>query len=105
MYDLIIVGAGPTGMFAGVELMNKGKKVAIIDAGVDLNQKNCYIETEGKCKFCKPTCNILGGYGGAQFFEGTKLSVYPAGSGFVNFCGSIEKTKDIYSYVDEILEK
>ncbi|MBR6504626.1 MAG: NAD(P)/FAD-dependent oxidoreductase [Clostridia bacterium] len=105
MYDLIIVGAGPTGIFAGVELMNKGKKIAIIDAGVDLSQKICYIETEGKCKFCKPTCNILGGYGGAQFFEGTKLSVYPAGSGFVNFCGSIEKTKDIYNYVDEILEK
>lgn len=105
MYDVLIIGAGPTGMFAALELMKSGKKIAIVDAGLDLEKKECKIETEGVCKYCKPTCHILGGYGGAQFFEGTKLSIYPAGSGLVDFCGGVEKTKEMYNYVDELLEK
>lgn len=105
MYDVVIIGAGPTGMFAALELMKNKKKIAMIDAGVDLENKECKIETDGVCKYCRPTCHILGGYGGAQFFEGTKLSIYPAGSGFVNFCGGVEKTKEMYNYVDALLEK
>ena len=105
MFDVAIVGAGPTGMFAALELIKTGKKVVIIEAGVDLDKKECKVETCGLCKYCKPTCHILGGFGGAQFFEGTKLSIYPAGSGFVDFCGGVENTKKIYEYVDEILEK
>lgn len=105
MYDVLIIGTGPTGMFAALELMKSGKKIAMVDAGLDLEKKECKIETEGVCKYCKPTCHILGGYGGAQFFEGTKLSIYPAGSGLVDFCGGVEKTKEMYNYVDELLEK
>ena len=105
MYDVLIIGAGPTGMFAALELMKSGKKIAMVDAGLDLEKKECKIETEGVCKYCKPTCHILGGYGGAQFFEGTKLSIYPAGSGLVDFCVGVEKTKEMYNYVDELLEK
>lgn len=105
MFDVAIVGAGPTGMFAALELIKTGKKVVIIEAGVDLDKKECKVETCGLCKYCRPTCHILGGFGGAQFFEGTKLSIYPAGSGFVDFCGGVENTKKIYEYVDEILEK
>ena len=105
MFDVAIVGAGPTGMFAALELIKTGKKVVIIEAGVDLDKKECKVETCGLCKYCRPTCHILGGFGGAQFFEGTKLSIYPAGSGFVDFCGGVENTKKIYEYVDKILEK
>lgn len=43
MYDVVIVGAGPTGMFAALELMKSGKKVAIVEAGVDLENKECKI--------------------------------------------------------------
>ena len=105
MFDVAIVGAGPTGMFAALELIKTGKKVVIIEAGVDLDKKECKVETCGLCKYCRPTCHILGGFGGAQFFEGTKLSIYPAGSGFVDFCDGVENTKKMYEYVDEILEK
>ena len=72
MYDVLIIGAGPTGMFAALELMKSGKKIAMVDAGLDFEKIECKIETEGVCKYCKPTCHILGGYGGAQFFERTK---------------------------------
>jgi uncharacterized FAD-dependent dehydrogenase len=103
--DVLIIGAGPCGLFSALELASK-KKVIIVDAGKSLEDKKCHLEgSEKKCKYCRPVCNILGGFGGAQFFEGTKLSRYPAGTGLVNFCQSLEELENLYDYVDNILDK
>ncbi len=102
-YDIAIIGAGPCGIFAGIELMKK-KKIAIFDVGRPIKHKRCSIETIGKCVNCKPVCNILGGFGGAQFFEGTKLSLFPAGTGLLNFTNE-KQLKELYNYVEKILEK
>ncbi|MBF0382329.1 MAG: FAD-dependent oxidoreductase, partial [Magnetococcales bacterium] len=85
--DVLIVGAGPAGLFTALQLAGK-QKIAIIDAGLPLAEKSCPVEDTGKCIYCKPVCHILGGFGGAQFFEGTKLSRFPAGTGLLNFCNN-----------------
>lgn len=103
-YDIVIVGAGPAGLFAAQQL-SREKKVLLIDAGVDLSEKECKVETIGQCRYCKPTCHIIGGFGGAQFFEGTKLSIYPAGSGLLNFLDEGTDINDLYDLVDQILER
>jgi uncharacterized FAD-dependent dehydrogenase len=47
----------------------------------------------------------LGGFGGAQFFEGTKLSRYPAGTGLLDFCQDLNELEGLYDYTDAVLEK
>ncbi len=101
-FDIAIIGAGPAGLFAAREMADK-KSILLIDAGADLSNKKCMVEEKGRCMYCKPTCHIIGGFGGAQFFEGTKLSIYPAGSGLLNFLKDTS-VDAIYKDVDKVLE-
>ena len=76
MYDVIIVGAGPAGLFAAYELIsnNKKLKVAILDRGNDVKNRVCPMNKFGvPCKNCNP-CAILSGYGGAGTFSDGKLN-------------------------------
>ncbi len=103
-FDVAIVGAGPAGIFSAFELGGK-RSVLLIDAGKNLEQKYCFIEDKQTCRFCRPTCSIISGFGGSQFFEGTKLSCYPAGTGLLSFVDSEEMLKKLYDEVDGILEE
>ncbi|MBR7042333.1 MAG: FAD-dependent oxidoreductase, partial [Bacilli bacterium] len=76
MYDVIIVGAGPAGLFAAYELITKNKnlKVAILDRGNAVKTRVCPMNKLGiPCQNCNP-CNILSGYGGAGTFSDGKLN-------------------------------
>ena len=76
MYDVIIVGAGPAGLFAAYELISKKKnlKVAILDRGNSVKTRVCPMNKMGvPCQNCNP-CNILSGYGGAGTFSDGKLN-------------------------------
>jgi len=76
MYDVIIVGAGPAGLFAAYELItnNKNLKIAILDRGNDVKTRVCPMNKLGiPCQNCNP-CNILSGYGGAGTFSDGKLN-------------------------------
>ena len=76
MYDIIIVGAGPAGLFAAYELITKNKnlKVAILDRGNSVKTRVCPMNKLGiPCQNCNP-CNILSGYGGAGTFSDGKLN-------------------------------
>ena len=79
MYDVVIVGAGPAGLFSAYELITKNKnlKVLILDKGRYAKNRVCPMnKTKGECLNCKP-CAILSGYGGAGTFSDGKLNFIP----------------------------
>ena len=78
-YDVIIVGAGPAGLFSAYELISKNKdlKVAILDKGFRVKNRVCPMNKNGiPCQNCNP-CAILAGYGGAGTFSDGKLNFIP----------------------------
>lgn len=78
-YDVIIVGAGPAGLFSAYELIenNKDISVLILDKGKSVEHRFCPMNTNHvPCTNCNP-CNILSGYGGAGTFSDGKLNFIP----------------------------
>ena len=79
MYDVIIIGAGPAGLFAAYELLehNKNLRIAMLDRGIKADKRICPMNiNRTKCLNCKP-CAILSGYGGAGTFSDGKLNFVP----------------------------
>ncbi len=78
-YDVIIVGAGPAGLFAAYELITKNDKlkVAILEKGSCVKNRVCPMNKNGvPCQNCNP-CAVLAGYGGAGTFSDGKLNFIP----------------------------
>lgn len=77
-FDVVIVGAGPAGLFASYELISKNKnlKVCLIDQGRKAENRVCPMKLTGKCVNCQP-CQILSGFGGAGTFSDGKLNFIP----------------------------
>lgn len=78
MFDVVVVGAGPAGLFAAYELITKNKnlKVCLIDQGRRAKNRVCPMKISGKCVNCNP-CQILSGFGGAGTFSDGKLNFIP----------------------------
>ncbi len=78
MYDVVIVGAGPAGLFAAYELCKDKKlKVLLLDQGKFAKNRLCPMSKKGvACVNCNP-CNIMSGYGGAGTFSDGKLNFVP----------------------------
>jgi uncharacterized protein len=83
-FDVLIIGAGPAGIFAAMELSEQpGLRVAILDKGVDIEQRICPARESGAiCRGCRP-CAILNGWGGAGAFSDGKLTLSPAVGGYL----------------------
>ena len=78
-YDVVIVGAGPAGLFCAYELIEKNNKlkIALVDKGHRAETRMCPMKVNGgKCVNC-PTCQILSGFGGAGTFSDGKLNFIP----------------------------
>ncbi len=79
MYDVVIIGAGPSGLFSAYELLENDKKikVAILDKGFKTDKRVCPMnKRKVECQNCNP-CGILSGYGGAGTFSDGKLNFIP----------------------------
>ena len=78
-YDVVIVGAGPAGLFSAYELITKNShlKIALLDKGFSVKKRVCPMNKNGvPCQNCNP-CAILSGYGGAGTFSDGKLNFIP----------------------------
>ena len=77
-YDVIIIGAGPGGIFSAYELINKkpNLKIAVFEAGNELAKRRCPIDGDKvkSCIHCK-TCAIMSGFGGAGAFSDGKYNI------------------------------
>ena len=104
MYDVVIIGAGPGGLFAAYELINSNKnlKIALVDRGAVASKRVCpMIKTGCPCKNCKP-CAILSGFGGAGTFSDGKLNFIPK-LGKSDLFKYMSKT-DAYKLIDDTEE-
>ena len=104
-FDVIIIGAGPGGVFAAYELMQKkpDMKVAVFEAGNELNKRKCPIDGDKikTCIGCK-SCSIMSGFGGAGAFSDGKYNITnDFGGTLYEYIGK-KKALDLMRYVDEI---
>jgi len=76
MVDVVIVGAGPAGLFAAQELSGLGRDVLVIDQGQDISGRNCPMKKRGHCLHCQP-CHIMCGVGGAGTYSDGMLNLHP----------------------------
>ncbi len=104
-YDVVIIGAGPGGIFSAYELMkgNKGLKIAVIDMGTALENRKCPIDGDKikSCIKCK-TCSIMCGFGGAGAFSDGKYNITnDFGGTLCEYIGK-QKATSLMEYVDHI---
>lgn len=104
-YDVIIIGAGPGGIFAAYELVQQNPKlsVAVFEAGHALNKRRCPIDGDKikTCIGCK-SCSIMSGFGGAGAFSDGKYNITnDFGGTLFEYIGK-KQALDLMKYVDEI---
>jgi uncharacterized FAD-dependent dehydrogenase len=101
-FDVIVVGAGPAGIFAALELsQNANLKLAILEKGPTIERRRC-LAREGKgCAHCRP-CAILSGWGGAGAFSDGKLTLPPASGGHLNEILNEEQAQALIDEVDGV---
>ena len=105
MYDVIIIGAGPGGIFSAYELLQRDKKlkIAAFDAGHSLEQRHCPIDGEKvkSCIKCK-TCAIMNGFGGAGAFSDGKYNITNDFGGTLYEHIGRKEAFELMEYVDQI---
>ena len=103
-YDLIVIGAGPSGIFTAIEMIKRGtkKKILIIEKGHSIEKRSCPKAVTKKCVNCKPYCHITTGFSGAGAFSDGKLSLsYEVGGDLPSLIGE-DFAQEMIDYTDKI---
>ena len=104
-YDVIIVGAGPGGIFTAYELvkLDPSLEIAVFEAGSPLEKRRCPIDGERikTCVHC-PTCAIMNGFGGAGAFSDGKYNITNDFGGSLHEYIGKAKATELMNYVDSI---
>lgn len=104
-YDVVIIGAGPGGIFSAYELVKKNKnlRIAVFEAGNPLEKRRCPIDGDKvkSCIGCK-TCAIMSGFGGAGAFSDGKYNITNAFGGTLYEHIGRQQAIELMKYVDDI---
>lgn len=103
-YDVIIVGAGPAGIFTAYELKKQkpNSKILLIEAGRSIDKRHCPKDKTRKCVSCKPYCHITSGFSGAGAFSDGKLSLSHEVGGDLPELAGIDLVQEYIEYTDSI---
>jgi uncharacterized FAD-dependent dehydrogenase len=101
-FDVIIIGAGPAGIFAALEFVKKnGLKILIIEKGKPLNKRHCPRNHGERCKPCK-TCSITCGWGGAGAYSDGKLTLTTRVGGWLDELLTESELQELIEYVKNV---
>lgn len=102
--DVVIIGAGPAGIFTAIEMIKKGSKksIVIVEKGQPVEKRHCPKDKTKKCVNCKPYCHITTGFSGAGAFSDGKLSLcYEVGGDLPMLIGE-QTAQQTIDYTDSI---
>lgn len=103
-YDLIIVGAGPAGIFTALELIRRrpDQKILLVEKGQPVQRRRCPKEQTGRCVNCRPCCHITTGFSGAGAFSDGKLSLSCEVGGELPDLIGADLAQETIDYTDKI---
>lgn len=101
-FDVIIIGAGPAGIFCARELTrHTSLKVLILEKGKDVTQRKCLMNIDETCHHCQP-CAIMSGWGGAGAFSDGKLTLTTEFGGWLDKYIGKDTLAELIAYVDDV---